>query len=143
MLGYETASLKMDSLLTAASVLLALIGVVYALWYEELKQAIEREMPRHHEDREPILIHLRSVYWSRAVPLTLASISVTAVFVPPAIDIVVESAQQYARYGIRNIGNYDAVATSIVLIEVFLIMLSVQVTATMVRLRRHIRGHDR
>jgi len=133
----------MDSLLTAASVLLALVGVVYALWYEELKQAIEREMPRHLADRETILSHLRSVYWSRAVPLTVASISVTLVFVPPALDIVADSAQQYVRYGIANIKNYDATATSVVLIEVFLIMLSVQVSATMVRLNRHIRKHAR
>lgn len=143
MLAYESGSREMDSLLTAASVLLALIGVVYALWYEELKQASEREMPRHQEDREPILGHLRSVFWSRAVPLTVASLSVTAVFVPPAVEIVVESAKQYVRIGIGNIGNYDAIATSVVLIEVFLMMLSVQVSATMIRLRRHIRDHGR
>jgi hypothetical protein len=133
----------MDSLLTAASVLLALIGVVYALWYEELKQAIERDMPRHQEDKAPILDHLRSVYWSRAVPLTVASLCVTAVFLPPTIELTIKSARQYARSGIANIGNYDAVATSVVLVEVFLIMLSVQVGATMIRLRRHIRAHDR
>ena len=133
----------MDSLLTSVSVLLALIGVVYALWYEELKQANERKLPRHREDREPVLDHLCSVYWSRAVPLTVASFSVTAVFAPPAVDIVAESAKQYLLIGVGNIANYDAIATSLVLIEVFLIMLSVQVGATMLRLRRRIREHRR
>ncbi|WP_207148513.1 hypothetical protein [Thiococcus pfennigii] len=116
----------MNELLTAASVLLAIVGVLYALWHDDIKAALAKEMPKHKEDRGRFISKLSSVLWSRAIPLAIASLSVGLVFFPPCIQLVRESFSLYQSLGFANLANYDAIATSLVLVEVFVLTLAVQ-----------------
>jgi hypothetical protein len=109
----------MSDLLSAASLLLAIIGVLNSLWYAEISAALALKLPRHAEDRQAPLLSIRSVLWAKSVPLALASLSVSLVFLPPSLMIAIESLKGYYKYGIAFLNNYDAIATSFVLVEVF------------------------
>lgn len=115
----------MSDLLSAASLLLAIVGVLNGLWYAEISAALSLDLPRHKEDRQGHLSKIRSVLWGKAVPLALASLSVTLVFLPPSAMIAVDSLKGYSKHGISFLTNYDAIATSFVLVEIFAAVLAV------------------
>lgn len=116
----------MNELLTAASVLLAITGVLYALWHDDIVNAISMTMPPHEEDRGKFKTNLKSALWSRAIPLLLATLCIMLVYLPPSIGIIVSSAQGYSSLGFGNFSNYDPIATSFVLVEVFTSVLAIQ-----------------
>lgn len=115
----------MSDLLSAASLLLAIVGVLNGIWYAEISAALELDLPHHTEDRQRHLRKIRSVLWGKAVPLALASLSVSLVFLPPSVMIAIESLNGYSKQGISFLNNYDAIATSLVLVEVFAAVLAV------------------
>jgi len=43
----------MNDLLSAASLFLAVIGLLYSTWYDEITRALLLEAPEHKEDRRP------------------------------------------------------------------------------------------
>lgn len=116
----------MNELLTAASVLLAITGVLYALWHDDIVSAISMVMPKHREDRGGFEKKLKSVLWSRAIPLMLATLCIMLVYLPPSIGIIASSFQGYSSLGFENFRNYDPIATSFVLVEVFTSVLAIQ-----------------
>lgn len=116
----------MNELLTAASVLLAITGVLYALWHDDIVNAISMVMPQHKENRGEFEKNLKSVLWSRAIPLLLATICITLVYLPPSIVIIASSVKGYSSLGLENFQNYDPIATSFVLVEVFTSVLAIQ-----------------
>jgi hypothetical protein len=115
----------MNELLTAASVLLAITGVLYALWHDDIVSALSLKMPQHKEDRGEYDKKLESVLWSRAVLLLLATLCIMLVYLPPSIGIVLSSFSGYSSLGFENFKNYDPIATSFVLVEMFTSVLAV------------------
>ena len=81
----------MGDILSAASLLLTIVTVFYALWYPELIKAIDKKVPTHREDRSGPLSEINKILLSRAIPLFLSSFVVSIIFMPDAIDIIVES----------------------------------------------------
>ena len=116
----------MNELLTAASVLLAITGVLYALWHDDIVDATAMDMPKHKEDRDEFKKRILSVLLSRAVPLSLSTLCIALVYLPPSISIFKFSLSYYIYFGFDNFANYDPIATSFVLVEVFTLALSVQ-----------------
>ncbi len=80
----------MGDVLSAASLLLTIVTVLYALWYPELLKAISVKIPDHFEDRAAPLFEVKKVLFSRAVPLFLSSFIVSLIFVPDALNIIKE-----------------------------------------------------
>lgn len=116
----------MNELLTAASVLLAITGVLYALWHDDIVNAISMVMPQHKEDRGEFDKKLKSALWSRAIPLFIATVCIMLVYLPPSIGIILSSFQGYRSLGLEYLQNYDPIATSFVLVEVFTSVLAIQ-----------------
>jgi hypothetical protein len=116
----------MNELLTAASVLLAITGVLYALWHDDIVKVISLTMPLHKENRGEYEKKLRSVLWSRSVPLMLATVCIMLVYLPPSIVIISSSLDGYSSMGFVNFHNYDPIATSFVLVEAFTAVLAFQ-----------------
>ncbi len=105
----------MGDILSAASLLLTIVTVLYALWYPELSEAIKTEVPIHSQDRPGPLAYVKKILWSRAVPLFFSSLVVSIIFIPDAINIVNEVFHLYK----RNIYKYNSVKTAICVVVVF------------------------
>jgi|GEM_PF-1034509 len=133
----------MSELLTAASVLLGIIGVLNAIWYDDIKSGLSKKMPPHKEDRAGIISDLKSILWARAFPLSLASTCIGLVFLPPSIQIILQSGKAYIDFGICNILNYDPIATSLVLVQIFMCALATQSVVSAFKLYLKIKSGER
>lgn len=70
----------MSDLLSAASILLAVVGILYGLWYGEIKDALKEKVAAHPEDNGKAISHVSSVLSTRAIPLLVAASSVSVIF---------------------------------------------------------------
>ena len=111
----------MNDLLSAASLLLTIVGVIYGLWYGEITKAIDdgsKLPPRvHPEDRVAPVKKLCECLRSKAIPLSIASICVSLVFLPPSMALVFH----FVRACFQR---YDAIATSFIIVEIFSLALA-------------------
>lgn len=133
----------MNELLTAASVLLAITGVLYAMWHDDILGATSMVMPQHYEDREAFKKHLQSVFWSKAIPLCVATLCISMVYLPPTISIAIASTREYALLGLKNVNNYDPIATSFVLVEAFTAVLATQSIVYVWKILSKLRASER
>lgn len=133
----------MNELLTAASVLLAITGVLYALWHNDIVSALSLKMPPHKENRGEYDKKLKSVLWSRSIPLLLATLCIMLVYLPPSIGIALSSFSGYSSLGFENFKNYDPIATSFILVEVFTSVLAIQSIIYVVKFVSRLRASKR
>jgi hypothetical protein len=108
----------MGDLLSSASVLLTLIALLYSLWYQEIVQAIDTEVPVNKQDRKPAHKRVKGVYSTKARPLTVAAFILTVVFAPDTVRILCTSVKHASEGGLRSILDYNAVSSSLVLVTV-------------------------
>ena len=110
----------MGDVLSASSVLLAILAVVYGVWQPEITAALGLKMPAEVADRGAEQDTLKSILRSKAIPLTLAAWTIALVFAPRALDLAVTV--------VRCIGSkrcqYDDVRAGFITIEVLLIALA-------------------
>jgi len=123
----------MGDILSAASLLLTIVTVLYALWYQELMSALEIEVPTHREDRPAPLSRINSILYSRAVPLFVSSILVSVVFIPDVINILREVFRAWIQAG-GDIPSYSSVKTAICIVVAFSIAISFHVGSILLRL---------
>lgn len=105
-----TAAVSTGDLLSAESLVLALVSGLLALWYGEIQSALRLERRLRVEDRHPEIETLSRTVWRRAVPLTLIAAAATAVFAPNSVQLV-------RRVGPLFHGDmppYDPIAVSVV-----------------------------
>jgi hypothetical protein len=106
----------MSDLLSSASLLLTMIALLYGMWYQEIVKAIETVVQAQPQDRVPDRKRVKSVFRTKALPLAVASAVLTVVFVPVTIKILVVSVNHVCDHGWKAVRDYDAVATSLVLV---------------------------
>jgi len=107
----------LGNLLSAASLLLAILAVFYGLWYPEIAEALELKLPLHKEDATEELKRIRRAAERMALPLTVAAIAVALVFLPDSVGVLIDSVAYVASNG-ASLSNYDAVSASLVLVTV-------------------------
>ena len=101
----------MSDLLSSASLILAVVGILYGLWYPEIAKTLEKDIPEHREDRGKIYRELSSTIWSRALPLALLSLLVSIIFLRDTLTIVHEQIVQIASDGLKMyLSKYDTVS---------------------------------
>jgi hypothetical protein len=123
-------------LLSAAGLLLALIGLLYSVWYDEMNRALAVPIARHRLDREPAIATVRQALFTRAIPLVVAAVALVAVLADPAISVLA-----HAFSG----GPYDAVKACFILVWLFcggLTIATIQVTRALVVHFRRLTGPD-
>jgi hypothetical protein len=126
----------MSDLLAAASLLTAIVGVLYALWFAEIIEALNKEVPKHAANRIRPRMEVSAVWFSRALPLAVASGSVAATFLPPAVLLASESWQRFKTAGLPTATSYDPISTSLCLVEVFSLVLAFDCWIRLARLAR-------
>ena len=109
---------KMSDLLAAASLLLTVLGVVYGTWYAEITSAIGTAIPTHIENRGPIRQTVRAALYAKALPLALAAIVLTALFLPDALTITLSGVRAFRAAGVNAFHEYNAVEAAFCLVVV-------------------------
>lgn len=101
----------MSDLLSAASLFLATLGLLYGAWYAEISSACSIEVPRYKEDRGPVISAVRAAYVRQSVPLAAASVAVVLILAPPLFQVLIEAVHTWARLRGDALFSYDAVKT--------------------------------
>jgi uncharacterized membrane protein YgcG len=109
----------MSDLLSAASLLMAVIAILYSLWYTELTKLLEIQPAKYKEDNSASRKQVYNTFYSKSLPLSIMAIIVAFVFCPDAVRICIESLAKYQLKGWSAIKDYDAVRTAYVLVFVF------------------------
>lgn len=130
----------MGDLLASSSLLLALIAILYGLWYSEIELVLRLKIPRQKEDRRPNLKRIRSVLFNKTVPLTCISIILSLIFLPDSIRIVIFSFRSIAIDGVAAIKYYNAVAASFIFITSIFIFLSLHMFYKVLKLSSRLRN---
>lgn len=73
----------MADLLSAASVFLATLGLLYSAWYEQIRSAASTRTERFEEDRGPSIKLVKSALYGRAIPLAASSTVLVLILCPP------------------------------------------------------------
>jgi hypothetical protein len=119
----------MSDLLSAASLLLAIVAVLYGMWYPEIVSSLATEVPEHPAARRKPYGEVARVRRTRALPLMIATTLLAVVFLPDALKICLRSAAMMASDGISAFAKYSAVATAFVLVEILSLCFAVYFTA--------------
>lgn len=134
----------MGDLLSASSLLLAVIGILYGFWYNDLHEAKTTEVPNHAANCTAPRIKVSGILWSRALPLATSSVLLALVFLPDAIKLVSDSYSAYAKHGF-SLASYDAVRTAFCVVVVFKVILAIHLSTLFVQitsLRRQLRRKE-
>ncbi|WP_419173417.1 hypothetical protein [Halobacteriovorax sp.] len=115
----------MSDLLSASSLLMATITILFSLWYGEIVSVLDKPKEKHNADNVGLLKEVKSVLFSKAILLVLMSLSVTLIFAPNALMIMVESFDLLKKQGLPTFETYSAVNTAFSL--VFFICLGITV----------------
>jgi hypothetical protein len=97
-------------LLSAESLLLALVSGLLALWYGEIQSALGLEKRLRVEDRLPEVRTLTRTLWQRALPLTVLAAAATTVFAPNSVQLTRRIGPLF--HG--HLPPYDPIAVSVV-----------------------------
>jgi len=123
----------MGDILSAASLLLTIVTVLYALWYPELIEGLKIKIPAHKEDRPGPLSKINKVIYSRALPLFISSVLVSVVFIPDIINILKDAYEAWAQSD-GDIPNYSSVKSAICIVVAFSIFMSLHVGFMLVKM---------
>lgn len=111
--------------LAAASLLLAILAVLYSLWYADIDAALRVEKPTHLEDARSERRQVRQAIRTRAAPLAFASVVLFLVFLPEAVRLIVHWVSRAIHHGLwHEVRSYSAVELSIVAVVLALAALA-------------------
>lgn len=109
---------EMSDLLSAASLLLTVLGIVYGTWYPEITQAIDVEIPGNKPNRIPVRRKVHRVLWAKSFPLAVSAIAVTIVFIPDALAIAAGGLGALREKGLGAFPAYSAVQAAFCVVVV-------------------------
>jgi hypothetical protein len=95
----------MTDLLSAASLLLTALTIIYGLWYPQMVEVLKIIPPTHKADRTKPYREVCHVIRTRALPLFVISGLLTFIFVPDASRIVRSSLHNFRGNGFASVHN--------------------------------------
>jgi hypothetical protein len=126
---------SISDLLSAASLFLATLGVLYSAWYADLNAALSMQVRKFKEDRRLDIELVESTLRNRSIPLALAGVAVTLILAPAFVSIIIEGGMTWVRFGARAIMHYDAVKTLFCAVYVVTFGLAVHLSRLTVLIR--------
>jgi hypothetical protein len=101
----------MNDLLSAASLFLAVLGLLYSAWYAEINECLKTTTPQFKRDRGPLISRVEIAYYKRARPLAVGAVAVSLILFPDLLRTLWSSYRVYRGQGFCAIKSYDAVRT--------------------------------
>jgi hypothetical protein len=123
--------MQMGDLLSAASLLLTVLTILYSLWLPEITEAANVPVNEFPENRKEVHRASRMVFLTKALTLCVSALVLIAAMAPPAIAIM-------NRPIARTIETYDAVATIFVFVIAVLGLLSLHTIVATFQLGCHV-----
>lgn len=106
----------MGDLLSASSLLMATVTILFSLWYGEIVSILGKPKSKHSADNVGLLKEVKRVLFSKAILLVLMSLSVSLTFAPNAWAIISESWKLFKEQGFPTLETYSAVNTAFSLV---------------------------
>lgn len=125
----------MGDLLSSASLLVAIVAVLYGFWYPDITRGINIAVPEYKESCDVPLADVNFIITRRALPLVLASLGLTLIFLKDTIRILYVSTVNFPGF-IQRALNFDAVSTAFVFVEVLWLCVSIQLIADCIKLAK-------
>lgn len=104
----------MSDAISAASLLMAVVAILYGAWYQEIIQATKLNVPKH--DKQIPLLAVNNALFFRSLPLALMAVVVFFVFLPNVIEILLHSISVLEKHGLQSYLFYDSVRTAFCLV---------------------------
>jgi hypothetical protein len=123
----------MSDLLSASSLLLAIAAILFSLWYPEITTALKIDPGKYKEDNVADRTAVTCTILSKAFPVAIVSIGITAIFLPDAVLITTSSYKTYQKTGF-SIANYDAVRTAYCFVTLLAAFLTTYMWSLTIRL---------
>lgn len=122
----------MEDALSAASLLLAAVALVYSAWSGDIEREAGRTYSPNAKSKEKEKAVTRAVLWRKAVPLAIGGWAILAVFAPRTIVITLET----GRALLAGRWRYDDVSTIFVLSTVLTLALALHLAGRVLALRK-------
>lgn len=125
----------MDHLMSSATLLLTVIGILFGVWYPEIAKLLEEEIPRFREDRQDIRRRVKLALNTKAYPLTISALLLALIFLPDSLKLCSVSAKALRALGWRVYWEkYDAISTTFVVANGMMFLFAVLMVYLTVRL---------
>ncbi len=118
----------MSDILSAISLFLAVLGLLYSTWYSALEIALNIELPKYKKDRGPALDTLNSTFYTKSLPLTISSIIISIIVLPDILKTLAEAISILFENGRIVFRYYDSVKTLFIGIYVLLLAFTIYLT---------------
>ena len=118
----------MGELLSAASLILAVVGMLYSLWYPEIQKALDEQIPKFKEDRVKIYKAISGVLWTRSLPLAILALIVSLIFTPDTLKVSYKIYNQIATSNVDTFfREYDSVGITFCMVEIITLGIGLHV----------------
>jgi hypothetical protein len=124
-----------SDLLAAGTLILAVLAVLYSIWYPNVQAKLALTLPLQYEDARPALAEINHVRTQQTRPLFLASLAATLMFLPKAVGVVRGAVEDIVDHGLHAISDYEPIEATFVFVVVFTAFLAVQVLGLSKQLR--------
>ena len=124
----------MSELLSAASLLMTVIAILYGIWHNDLAAGLTIN-PGHPADNLPSERKIRNLIATRALPLTAMAWATTLVFSPEAISLSIATIRSWLEHD-GGAYAYNAVSTAFCLVVAISLILSAYTSAMLLGLTR-------
>lgn len=122
----------MADLLSSASLLVAIIAVLYGLWYPDIAKGINIEAGDYRDDDS--ISAVKDVMFRKSLTLVISAVGLAVVYLKDTMRIVWASLSLQPTV-LERLYNYDAVSTAFVFIEFIWIYVSFQLIRDLVNLK--------
>lgn len=117
---------SMSDLLSASSLLLAILTTLYALFYSSINEFLDIVPKPHKVDNKTNYRKGIEIRNTKIFPILFASITLSLIFIPDAIKLIKDS-----YYIIKTVNwdsiEYDTVKTTYIAVTIFMIALSISI----------------
>ncbi len=110
----------MTDLLSASTLLVTVLTILYALWYSEIQKATEREI-KNRDDRNVDYKECRAIFLWKALPLFLGSAALVGINFQDSFGIV---SYAFTQISATPRASYDAVKCTFVVVYCIMVFLT-------------------
>lgn len=118
----------MKDILSAASLFLAFLGLIYSVWYPEISNILKiKKRTSFTEDNIKIILKVKEILYHRAFPMTICSLLLSLILFPEMIQINF----------IEILKNYNSVKVLFCAIEILSIVFTIHLIYLTCKLFKH------
>jgi hypothetical protein len=124
----------MSDKLSAASLLLTAVAIIYSLWYPEISHVLKVVPKPHKPDNRADFKEVGRILAARSLLLFLISMVLVAIFAPDTIAIIRETMYTLTSAELRTHSRYDAVTACFVAVSSLTLLFTIHLGVLTVKL---------